>query len=181
MTNAFHVKLSNISEKMRLIKPVLMMAEELFQAKDRDMCLQKSFCLLESSMDTDMNPFKHVSRYLTNSHHDTEPEAFQEIVSLVQQYPSVKNAINSVIYGRGMNGTDSCRKQYGSCTVDDEKLIAAFQSFGDKKLLNSLIHGKSSRNAGCNAVGATCRAAGVGCGICAIFTFGACGLACALK
>ncbi|CAG2226089.1 unnamed protein product [Mytilus edulis] len=59
-----------------------------------------------------------------------------------------------------MNGTDSCRKQYGSCTVDDEKLIAAFQSFGDKKLLNSLIHGKSSRNAGCNAVGATCGAAG---------------------
>merc|ERR1711894_266291 len=67
------------SNILRRIKPILMMGETILKMQDKNQCLQKSFCILETMVNNKVrNPLAHLSQFLTNSHLDFETKDFEK-------------------------------------------------------------------------------------------------------
>lgn len=168
------------SNILRRIKPVLMMGETILQMKDKNQCLQKSFCILETLVDKHiMNPLSHFSQFLTNRHLDFDPKDFEKINEMMKSYPKYTEIINSILFGRKYNSTASCSQQFPLCSVTEGDIINELKSFDDEHVLKNLLNKSTKRNKACDGVGIGCGVVGVGCAFCEVATEGICAVACA--
>ena len=167
-----------VEEKIRLLEPLLMLTEELLEHQDDNQCVEKLLCLLETEIAKDIdNPLKHVSRFLTNTRNDTDPADFPKIEAIIKRYPHVSQMLDSVHLGQSSGHSSVCSAAFSSCEADPAAMIDAARKYDDTSVAQFTQHVLQRRKA-CTYIKAGCNGLKLGCGICAIFTFGTCGFAC---
>lgn len=170
-----------VDAKLRLLRPFLKLSDEIFKVHEDNQCLDKLFCLLETDIADDIdNPLKHMSRFLTNAKQDTDSAEFQRVESLIKEFPHVSRILNSIRLGQSSRKHQTCSNTFYKCEPLAASMIASARKFDDasvNELSNHFQHTIERRGL-CNHVRAGCTGLSVGCGICAIFTFGSCGVAC---
>ncbi|XP_060587356.1 uncharacterized protein LOC132742873 [Ruditapes philippinarum] len=167
-----------IEEKLRLLEPILMLTDELLEHQGDDKCVEKLFCLLETEIARDIdNPLMHVSRFLTNTRNDTDPSDFRKIEALIQRYPHVSKMLDSIHLGQSSGESTVCSAAFSTCEADPYAMIEAARKYDDINVVEFTKNSLQRRKA-CTYIKAGCTGLKVGCGICAIFTYGTCGFAC---
>lgn len=170
-----------VEEKLRLLRPFLMLTDELFEVRNDNQCLDKLFCLLETDIaDGIDNPLKHVSRFLTNAKQDTDSADFQRVEFLIKEYPQVSRILNSIRLGQNGRKSQVCSDTFFKCEAPAASMIASARTFDDASVNEMSNHFQNAieRRGLCNYIRAGCTGLKFGCGVCAIFTFGSCGVAC---
>ncbi|XP_045201868.2 uncharacterized protein LOC123555272 [Mercenaria mercenaria] len=171
--------MANVHEKLRLLQPSFLLIEQLFDVKDNHLCLEKMICLLETEMpNEEHNPFKYYSRFLTNSHHDFDAAAFNEIESLERNFPKLSKIIESIEYGQNANTSRNCNLRFSECSKTQSELIAIADAYSDDNILKHGFPTRTRRGSGCFWGGVGCAVLGGGCAICATSTLGTCTAAC---
>lgn len=167
-----------LDENMNVISPFLDVIESIATDHDRDTCLEKLFCVLESYIPANVhNPLKYVGDVFTNSKGKMDPKAFQRLKEHVKKHPNLARVVAAIELGQLEKESKACDSHFPECNVTVSFLARAINIF-DNSNLSQNVSARVRRNVGCGVSAGVCGAVGVGCVLCGIFSFGACLAAC---
>lgn len=175
------VTMDTVEEKLRVLNPVFMMGEELFRLENKNNCLEKMFCLLETTLQEigRLNPLKHFSRVLTNTEKDFDEIAAEKVNALAHRYPHFASLVDAILLGQSTINNTTCHATYDACRTEEETLVKFALSLEEdiRHQRSAIVHEKKS-NAYCDGANVGCALVGAGCALCTVATEGICGAAC---
>ncbi|XP_062598920.1 uncharacterized protein LOC134260365 [Saccostrea cucullata] len=165
--HAYSVDATDTDEKMKLIKPLMMLTGNVVNLVDKNLCFEKTMCLLGTMKDYNVtNPLAFIPSILSNANSYFQPDAYRRLEDTLNKSPKLISIVQSYHFGKYSQHESVCANRYPECTSNNVKLTTALKQFDDDHFPNLVGHTHQVRSASCDGLNHLCTASSLGCVLC---------------